>query len=161
MSALVRRGIIGSLVGFALMVGSGSQAFAFTLDGFYSGMGRQEAEAVALRMGLAGGDSSDQRYGKFAPYTLIYCGKNWDRLNGVGKQLEEKEFKRLLIDYTANFGNPSVDIPAGSERWSGLRMWLRWNDLPNGDFVQLNILSDKGKAKLSVSVSNNSSCKEG
>jgi hypothetical protein len=134
---------------------------AFSLDGFYNGMSREEAEAVATKRNLIRGETFGEAREKFSQYTLTFCGPKWDRLNGIGKQIDDKEFEALFLDYAANFGNPWVDVPEDDALSKGLFLWLRWRDLPNGDSVQMSVFNSNGVMQLSFSVHNNSPCKEG
>lgn len=143
-----------SLVPFA-------QANAFSVDGFYIGMSRQQAEAVANRLNLVRGEKSGEARQDYSQYTLTFCGPNWSRLNGVFKRMDDKEFKALFLDYAASFGNPWVDVPVDGDMINGLHLWLRWPSLPNGDFLQMNVSNSNGAMQLSVSVHNNSPCKGG
>lgn len=138
-----------------------AQANAFSVDGFYNGMSRQEAEAVANGLNLARGEKFGEARQEYSQYTLTFCGPNWSRLNGVSKRMDDKEFKALFLDYATNFGNPWVEVPVDDDMINGLHLWLRWPSLPNGDFLQMNVSNSNGAMQLSISVHNNSPCKEG
>src|ERR1700722_9021060 len=89
-----------------------SQAGAFDLDGFFSGMTRADALKKLDAAGLIPRSAvpDDQNQIAAGPYQISFCGNG--RIAGVTNRLDFREFNSYLLSALSNHGEPKVDIPS-------------------------------------------------
>ena len=132
----------------------GSQAMAFDLDGFFSGMTRDEALKKLLAAGLTPQETVAGKSERIAAgaYEISFCPNG--RVAAVTKILDVHEFNAYLLSMLANHGQPSVGIPSPDLDI----LYLRWTLNDGSDFA-LNSGTDQYNGRFhNVGAVDNSYC---
>ena len=130
-------------------------AWAFDLDGFFSGMKRADVIEKLTVAGLTPKPSMSGQQSQIVAgiYDIAFCSNG--RIAAVTKTIDFREFNAYLLSMIANHGEPRVDIPSADLDI----LYLRWTLNDRSEFSLNSGTNDNGRFH-NVGAIDNSFCQK-